>query len=155
MDLIFDRTLGDVSRWKELRSKSWREMTISERREWLSDMKGCYNHTDLNRVENAVATLSNFLKAQGYEHETLVVKTNWSRSDIPSSDDMKRYYRNIAVLREAFLVYPDTPEAPVEGERLDYVIANNIERILFDIADVCTKTPQSSYFLGEIFSGEV
>lgn len=155
MDLIFDRTLGDVTRWKELRSKPWREMTISERREWISDMKGCYNYTDMNRVENAVATISGFLKARGHEHETPVVKTNWSPSDIPSPDDMKRYYRNISILREAYLTYPDTPEAPREGERMDYVIANNIERILFDITDICVKTPQGAYFLGEIFSGEV
>ena len=155
MELIFDRTQSDVSRWKELRAKPWDSMTMLEQREWLSDMKGCYNHTDMNRVESAVATVSALLKTMGYAHETPVVKTNWSRSDIPTPEDMSRYYRNITILREAALVYPDTPVAPREGERMDYVIANNIERILFDIDDICTKIPNGVYHLGEIFSGEV
>lgn len=155
MDLIFDRTLGDVSRWKELRAKSWGDMKPEEQREWLSNMKGCYGYTDMNRVENAVATVSRLLKELGYEHETPVVKTNWSRSDLPNTEDMSRYYRNIGILRGAIHTYPDTPMAPREGERMTHVIANNIERILFDINDICEKIPQGVYHLGEIFSGEV
>ena len=52
--LITDRTTQDVERVKALQAKAWQDMTEEEKVEWLSPLKGSYNYTDLNRVEEAV-----------------------------------------------------------------------------------------------------
>ena len=83
MNLITDRTTQDVNRVKFLAAKAWQDMTEAERAEWLSPMKGAYNYTDLNRVEEAVAFVAGRLKEFGYL-STLPATRVWSAKDIPS-----------------------------------------------------------------------
>ena len=52
--LITDRTAVDVERYLMLKSKKFEDMTESEQLEWLSDLRGAYNYTDMNRVESAI-----------------------------------------------------------------------------------------------------
>ena len=130
-------------------------MSESERREWLGEMKGRYGHTDMNRVESAVATLSRRLNELGYKHLPLSVKTDWTREDIPTRDDMVRYYGNVEFLRQLAGVYPTTPVTPTVEYKLNYSRANDLEQILLDIDDITSKFADAYYYAGEIFSGEV
>lgn len=57
MNLIYDRTAQDV------------ETARTQRGTTLTPLKGCYNITDLNRVESAVKTLAAELNAAGYPVE--------------------------------------------------------------------------------------
>ena len=155
MNLITDRTPNDVARWRELHDKGWAAMTASERAEWLDQMKGRYNHTDMNRVENAVGVLSERLYSLGRLATRLVVKTNWTGSDSPTRADMERYFGNVGKLREEITVYASTPFAPTIDRRLDYAKANDLEQILIDVDEITTKISQSWYFAGDIYSGEV
>lgn len=67
MNLIYDRTAEDVERALALAKKAEAgTLTDAEKTEWLAGMKGCYNATDLNRVEAAVQTLAAELNAAGY-----------------------------------------------------------------------------------------
>lgn len=67
MNLIYDRTAEDVERALALAKKAEAgTLTDAEKTEWLAGMKGCYNATDLNRVEAAVQTLAVELNAAGY-----------------------------------------------------------------------------------------
>ena len=85
--------------------------------------KGAYNYSDLNRVERAVAEISD-LAGLG-----LTTKTDWKMWDIPTASDMSRYLANIASIRA--LVTDDTvPIAPASMNNLTYSEANNIELIL-------------------------
>ena len=85
--------------------------------------KGAYNYSDLNRVERAVAEISD-LAGLG-----LTTKTDWKMWDIPTASDMSRYLANIASIRA--LVADDTvPIAPASMNNLTYSEANNIELIL-------------------------
>lgn len=54
MNLVYDRTAQDV------------ETARTQRGTTLTPLKGCYNITDLNRVESAVKTLSAALTSAGY-----------------------------------------------------------------------------------------
>lgn len=83
--------------------------------------KGAYNYSDLNRVERAVAEISDI------ENLGLVTKTNWAMWDVPTKADMNRYLGNIAVLRTLF---SSDIELPDTMENLTYETANNIERII-------------------------
>ena len=64
--LITDRTTQDVECTKALQAKAWQDMTEEEKVEWLSPLKGSYNYTDLNRVEEAVAYVAGRLNEYGY-----------------------------------------------------------------------------------------
>ena len=67
MNLIYDRTAEDVERALALAKKAEAgTLTDVEKTEWLAGMKGCYNATDMNRVEAAVKTLAAELRKYGY-----------------------------------------------------------------------------------------
>lgn len=86
--------------------------------------KGAYNYSDLNRVERAVAELSDMLGLG------LTTKTDWSMWDIPTALDMERYLRNVATLRQQLEAETTIPAAPLSMNKLTYTDANNIELIL-------------------------
>ena len=85
--------------------------------------KGAYNYSDLNRVERAVAEISD-LAGLG-----LITKTDWKMWDIPNVSDMNRYLGNIVRIR-ALLSDNSVPVAPASMSNLTYSGANNIELIL-------------------------
>lgn len=67
MNLIYDRTAEDVERALALAKKAEAgTLTDTEKTEWLAGMKGCYNASDMNRVEAAVQTLAAELRKYGY-----------------------------------------------------------------------------------------
>ena len=86
--------------------------------------KGAYNYSDLNRVERAVAEISDILGLG------LVTKTNWGMWDIPTASEMARYLNNVAVLRQQLPDDTDAPMLPTSMSHLTYTDANNIELVL-------------------------
>lgn len=119
---ITDRTKADVDRCKELAAKGWNNMTEAEKAEWYgAAMRGAYNYSDLNRVESAVAELSEFL-ALG-----LATKTDWGMWDAPTQADMSRYISNLKAVKESFLSGVSVPDT-MDG--FTYGSANNIEKML-------------------------
>ena len=98
--------------------------------------KGAYNYADLNRVERAVAEISEMASLG------LITKTDWGMWDVPTVAEMNRFLSNIAAIRA--LLPEDTeeaeeteetegteiPAAPLTMNNLSYVEANNIEKIL-------------------------
>lgn len=83
--------------------------------------KGAYNYSDLNRVEQIVADISEGLSLG------LVTKTDWGMWDIPTVPDMERYLGNVKTIRDYYYI---SIELPATMANLTYVEANNIEKIL-------------------------
>ena len=110
-----------------------------------SARKGAYNYSDLNRVELAVAELSEELGL------SLVTKTDWREWDIPKQADMDRFLSNIQAIRAFGNPLATTPSAPGSMQGLSHKEANDIEKILNDI-DISVST---LFRCGELFSGEV
>jgi len=154
MNLITDRTGQDVDRVKFLAEKAWQDMTPEERTEWLSPMKGAYNYTDLNRVEEAVAYVAGQLNEFGYLPLLPTTRT-WSAEDVPNADDLFRYFSNVAKLRRAVAVWASTPEAPGSIDDFDANRANDLERILIDVDTVLGRISQVWLYSGDIYSAEV
>jgi len=154
LNLITDRTSQDVERWNELRKKGWEGLSEEERAEWASAMKGAYNHTDLNRVEGAVQYIAERLTANGYIFRP-EVKTSWTLRELPTRADFDRYFENVKILRGMLSTYSTTPLAPTTKRKLDYQMANDLEKILVDIDDLITKMEQSWLYSNDIFCGEV
>lgn len=86
--------------------------------------KGAYNYSDLNRVERAVAEISDRAGLN------LITKTDWGMWDIPKESDMRRYLENIEAIRQLILNDTEVPPTPTTMNNFTYNEANNIEVIL-------------------------
>lgn len=144
MELITDRTQADVDRARTLNAKGWARMTAEEQAEWSAGLKGAYNHTDLNRVEQAVSELAEVLGV------TVAVKTDWTAQDVPRNADMERYLGNIRRLRAKSAGLAGTPALPTSMAGLDYAGANSIEQFLLDLEVIITTW----FRCGETWCGE-
>ena len=84
--LIYDRTAADVARVNELMRKVRAgSATDAEREEWLGGrMKGAWNASDLNRINDWLAYLADFLEAQGYSAAVFLRHTPWTKADFPT-----------------------------------------------------------------------
>ncbi len=116
--------------------------------------KGFYNASDLNRVGAAVQYIAERFAAQGYAG-TVSPKTDWLASDIPTASELETYRQNIATLRALIAVMKSTPETPETMRFLDYIKANDIERILLDLDTLLTNAALAWYQSGELYAGEV
>lgn len=85
--------------------------------------KGAYNYSDLNRVERAVAEISD-IAGLG-----LATKTDWTMWDVPDADQMRRYLTNIVSIKSHFRL---GTSLPANMSNLNYTSANNIEIVLRD-----------------------
>lgn len=129
MEFVTNRTQAHVDMLEKLRKKCWDDMTASEQAAWYGNAaKGAYNHTDLNRVERAVA------KIAARMNRAPTTKTNWTVWDIPTQADMERYLGNVVTIKENYLLEEDPaavlPELPDSMANLTYQGANAIEKVL-------------------------
>ena len=113
-----------------------------------------YNAADLNRVGAAVNYIAERFTAQGYG-VIVHTKTDWTEKDIPTAAELETYRQNIASLRGLIAVMKSTPETPASMTALDYIKANDIERILLDLDTLLTNAALAWYQSGEIYAGEV
>ena len=155
MAFITNRTQGDVARRAELARKGIVNMTEAELAEWLAPSKGAYNYTDLNRVEDAVAKLTSYLRALG-RGGGLYPTRRWAASDVPDATDMQRYIANVQKIRNALPeLHHIMPQAPASMVNLTYEGANAIEEILSLAMQYVEGRIQAYPFSGEIYGGEV
>lgn len=152
--LITDRTSQDVDRVKILAEKAWQDMTAEERAEWLSSMRGSYNYTDLNRVEDAVAYVARRLGEFGYLPYQPITRS-WSAKDIPTESDLSVYFNNVALLRRSIAVWASTPKAPDSINGFGANEANDLEQILVDVDLVLTRISQAWFYSSDLYSAEV
>ena len=105
-------------------------------------------------MESAVVFVARRLSESGY-FVSPEVKLSWSVKDHPTKADMNRYFGNIALLRSKLPLYSTTPKTPTTSKKLDYLVANDIEKILSDLDRQIAAINQSWYYAGDVFSGEV
>lgn len=139
--LITNRTQGDVG---------------------ARNAKGTYNASDLNRVGAAMNYVADRLKDAGYDPH-ISPKTDWNDDDWVTPSAQAVYLDDLTDLRNQFAVMESTPEVPPRilatgintNDGLTYKLANDIEKILEDVDYLLTKSMQSRFFSGDLFSGEV
>lgn len=133
LDLIYNRTQSDVANGEKI---------------------GYYNYDDLNRVGSAMQYVQSRLYQYGYNVE-ITPKTDWQEGDIPTREQMELYIHDIKELRGKLALMQSTPQAPDDMDKLTYIEANNIEKILIDIDYIITKMTLAWYYSGELYAGEV
>ena len=116
-NLIYDRLASDVD-------------TALNNPGSTSHLKGSYNYSDLNRVEEWCEYLEEQLKPYGFDEE-LSIKKNWNIRDYPTRTQIDRVRANIDKLKAFCIsINPGTIEY---NNTLDYKQANLLERILYEI----------------------
>lgn len=150
MPVITDRTATDANRVRALRAKGWKALSPEEQEEWLSNLRGAYNASDLNRVGHNVDYLAEMLNNAGYVVE-VEPKLNWIRSDEPTPEQMERYLLDVKALKEAF--YGTTP-LPESSDNMNYSDANNIEKLLEEIFTYINRMREGYRKCGTFRSGQ-
>lgn len=140
MNLIYDRTAEDVQAARKQRGKV------------LTPLKGCYNAADMNRVAAAVAEIAAELNSAGYA--VTVNPRTYAESDIIRRSDFAAYLTNVQTLRDAIAVRATTPELPAADAKLDYIGANNIEKILADLDELLGWMTYSQKYCGTFAAGQ-
>ena len=128
INLITDRTSADVLEAKKEIQKVQMGQAPSEA--YLAGLKGCYNATDLNRVETAVSLLAERFQNAGYLVQ-VDTKTDWEKTDFFDTAQLARYLDNVETLRAILTVFTTTPQTPDSYN--PYTKANDIETILRDV----------------------
>lgn len=153
LNLIYDRTAGDVAEALRLMQKAFAgTLTDEEKTVWLAGMKGTYDAIDMNRVAAAVSTLSGLLNAAGYKNE--ISAQNFVEGEDSTDEKYSVYLTNVQTLRDAIAVRASTPELPAADAKLDYVGANNIEKILADLDELLGWMTYSRKYCGTFAAGQ-
>jgi len=152
-DLIYDRTQEDVDRAIELNDKYSRgTITAQELVEWDNGLKGTYNYTDINRIEQWSQYIAQQLYTYGYLNLNITVKTNWIMSEFPTSLEMKRIRDNVQKLKNAFISFTQVPS---NLEKMTYQKANDLEKVINELNTLINNMIASFYYSNEVYSGEV
>lgn len=152
--LITDRTSADVQLWQTLKALGWAGMSPAQQAQWSAGLRGAYNATDLNRVQDAMEYLAGVFASYGYAVSLQPMPT-WSVGEIPTEAQMGVYLANVAALRAVLDMPSTTPEVPANMALLTYIEANNIEQILTDIDQLLTNAAAAWFYSGEVYCGEV
>lgn len=153
LNLIYDRTADDVAEALRLTQKAFAgTLTDEEKTVWLAGMKGAYDAIDMNRVAAAVSTLSGLLNAAGYKSE--VSAQNFVEGEDSADEKYSVYLSNVQTLRDAIAVRASTPSVPAADAKLDYVGANNIEKILADLDELLGWMTYSRKYCGTFAAGQ-
>ena len=131
-NLIFDRTAADVA---------------------ARNAKGMYRYTDMNRVQNAVATVRQRYLDAGYD-PTEYTLTTWSENDIPRTTRAEQYLGAVKAF-DGIVPLWETVRLPANMNRLDYNGANAIERLLYLTDAAMDNIENTWWYCNEIYSGEV
>lgn len=155
MNWIYDRTQDDVFHAAELNRKYvLGTITDEEKVEWLSDLKGALNASDMNRIEGNIAQLASDIAKEVAAFDASAVATKqWSVADLPRVSDFARIKDNVECVRGAWYVMPDTPDTPDTPYNY-YQKTNDIERILHDLYITYMATVKSYDYCGEFYAGE-
>jgi len=122
--MVFDRTAQDVANKTD---------------------KGYWNISDVNRIENTIKTMSDYLSLG------LTTKT-WILGDSVTLSDYNLIYNNIEAIRKVWYVSSDCPTTPT-ANYFNYSKANDLEKILSDMIDFKISKETDKTYSGQIYSG--
>ena len=115
---VYDRTQADVEYAKQ-------QLALGNNK---VEYKGCFNATDVNRIENNIQYLSDRLNELYYDN-SLVTERDWTKESIMIASNISRIINNVSVLMNAYHT-PSGADKPPET-LLTYEQANALERNIF------------------------
>lgn len=121
---VFNRTQADVD-YAISKIAEWRDTDSI----YVTELKGCLNVTDINRIENNTRYLSDSLSALYYFSHIRTM--SWDNKGLPSMLDISQIINNIREIISSYFQDSAAPNLP--ETMLTYEQINNIEKNLYYI----------------------
>ena len=107
---VVDRTLLDVQD-ALAQIEVWRTQVANGQTPTVTELKGCLNATDLNRIEANTRYISEFVRGYGYQ-TNVTTKVDWTDECLPNVDDVNRIIDNIKEIRDKYYEPAGMPSLP-------------------------------------------
>ena len=140
ISFVYDRAPEDIETARSLLEKiateGYASLTDVEKEIFATDLKGCRNASDLNRISNAVNIISGIMHDGGMIDFEYELKDDWEGNDLPSKLDIETILGDVSFLRSKVTGYahniPMVPNNPINTiEKM-----NDIERILYEVYNI-------------------
>ncbi len=142
---IYNRTQEDV------------DEAIKKLNEWITtgetnitDLKGCFNVSDLNRIEGNIKYLSDTLNSL-YYFSTVTTKT-WGKDGLPTVTDINRLIANVRKIITAYHQSSNAPSLPTTLTTFEEV--NDLEENLYRLKTLLDNMVQAFPECGAYTCGE-
>lgn len=137
---IYDRTQSDI------------DYALSQIKKGNNslELKGCFNVTDINRIENNCRYIADRLNVLKYTN-TITTKT-WDMYGVPNITEVARLINNVVLLIDAYYQSPDAPLLP--STLLTYEQVNSLEKNLYMIKHLIDEEENEFRFCGTFNCGE-
>lgn len=137
---IYDRTQSDI------------DYALSQIKKGNNslELKGCFNVTDINRIENNCRYIADRLNVLKYTN-TITTKT-WDIYGVPNITEVARLINNVVLLIDAYYQSPDAPLLP--STLLTYEQVNSLEKNLYMIKHLIDEEENEFRFCGTFNCGE-
>lgn len=145
---VFDRTLDDIEFAKK-QIQEWIQNKLASGNVKTCELKGCFNVTDINRIEGNIRYITDKLNFWGYKTET-ECKT-WELKDIPTVNDVNRILTNLRILVTAYHKKRNISDIP--WNMINFRDINAIEENLFYINELIEIMIKSLQKCGMFKSG--
>lgn len=149
--MIIDRSKNDVDQALSIirqKVQKFQELTEDE----LETLRrGCTTVETWNRIENKTKELHSIISSMLYSVGEINTK-NWTNKNVFFAEDFERILSNIEKLKKGFFVYENTPQTP--PPRLDYMVFNDMEKILFDLENYVADVVDKYKICGSAVCGE-
>jgi hypothetical protein len=107
---VVDRTLLDVLD-ALVQIEAWRTQVANGQTPTVTELKGCLNATDLNRIEANTRYISEFVRGYGFQ-TNVTTKVDWTDECLPNVDDVNRIIDNIKEIRNKYYEPAGMPSLP-------------------------------------------
>lgn len=123
---VVDRTLLDVQD-ALVQIEVWRTQVANGQSPTVTELKGCLNVTDLNRIEANTRYISQFVRGYGFQ-TNVTTKVDWTDESLPNATDVNRIIDNIKEIRNKYYEPAGMPSLP--QTMVSFSDINAIERSL-------------------------
>ena len=107
---VVDRTLRDVQD-ALAQIEMWRTQIANGQTPTVTELKGCLNATDLNRIEANTRYISQLIREHGFQ-TNVTTKVDWTDECLPNVDDVNRIIDNIKEIRNKYYEPVGVPSLP-------------------------------------------
>ena len=116
----------------------------------VTEHKGCFNVSDINRIENNTRYIADRLNVLAYVNS--VTTATWKMTDKPNITEIKRLINNVSALIDAYYQTPDAPALPTT--LLTYEQVNALERNMYSLKHLIDNEENEFRHCGTFNCGE-
>ena len=151
---IYDRTNNDVEAAKAQISLWLEDPSVAV----VTDLKGCLNPSDLNRIEGNMEWLDIELAALGYLIPAFTVKTDWAYSDYSDLTQQWKENHIDRIIQNLSILVASIPQGYITeifpNNMLTFEQINAIENIQYQIHQFVINYSSSFRYSGSVLSGD-